>query len=279
MEHIRQALERAKGTGPLLSEPVERGAPTRSVYRTVDQDSATFAGARQVSLDPRRLEANRVVAHDISSPHCRTYDMLRTQVLQSMDKKGWHFLAITSPTPACGKSLTAINLAFSIARQPDRSVLVVDLDLLKPNVAQTLGINGNVGLLSMLEGQTAMSDSITQANIGSSRINVLPVFSSVHDSSQWLASRAMAATLQDMRANFKSSIVIFDLPPVLHSDDVISVLPHMDCLLFVTAVGTTTKADIKECNKFLQTTDVVRVVVNKIDEPSRYYYPAYGQNT
>ena len=52
--------------------------------------------------------------------------MLRTQVLQAMDHNGWQILAITSPTAGCGKSVTACNLAMSIARLPERSVLLVD---------------------------------------------------------------------------------------------------------------------------------------------------------
>ena len=73
----------------------------------------------------------------------RYYDMLRTQVLQEMDKKSWQFLAVTSPTAACGKTVTACNLAMSIARLPERSVLLVDLDLRKPMVAEYLGVGGN----------------------------------------------------------------------------------------------------------------------------------------
>ena len=71
--------------------------------------------------------------------------------MQSMGVGGWKVLGITSPTPGCGKTLTAINLAFSIARQPDQSVLLVDLDFQKPQVANSLGLvpahDGVLGLL------------------------------------------------------------------------------------------------------------------------------------
>ena len=102
---------------------------------------------------PAHLERSRVVAHGASSEHGRYYDMLRTQVLQEMDKKSWQFLAVTSPTAGCGKSVTACNLAMSIARLPERSVLLVDLDLRKPMVANYLGIESNGGVLSVLEGR------------------------------------------------------------------------------------------------------------------------------
>ena len=81
------------------------------------------------------------------------YDMLRTQVLQSMSVGGWKVLGVTSPTPGCGKTVTATNLALSIARLPDHLVVLVDLDLQKPQIANSLGIvSTGGGVLDLLEG-------------------------------------------------------------------------------------------------------------------------------
>jgi predicted GTPase len=55
---------------------------------------------------------------------------------------------------------------------------------------------------------------------------------------------------------------------------VIAIVPQVDCVLLVTAVGTSTVAEIKQCNRHLQSSEVVRVVVNKVEEPSAKYY--YG---
>lgn len=64
-------------------------------------------------------------------------------------------------------------------------------------------------------------------------------------------------------------------PPLLLGDDVISILPLMDAVLLVTAVGTTTTTEIKECQKHLQRTPIVRVVVNKAPESHSTYYGYY----
>jgi hypothetical protein len=53
------------------------------------------------------------------------------------------------------------------------------------------------------------------------------------------------------------------MPPILPSDDAISILPQLDCALFVAAVGTSTLSDIEQCNKHLQSVEVLRVVLNK----------------
>jgi Mrp family chromosome partitioning ATPase len=92
-------------------------------------------------------------------------------------------------------------------------------------------------------------------------------------SSELLASRAMDVMLQDIRRTFKSQTVIFDMPPLLSGDDVLATLPRIDCVLLVTAVGVSTVHEIKECNRHLQSSEVIRVVLNKAQEPTaRYYY-------
>jgi len=66
-------------------------------------------------------------------------------------------------------------------------------------------------------------------------------------------------------------MVILDLPPLLTGHDAISILPHVDCVLLVAAVGTSKVSEIEECNKYLQATDVVRVVLNKVPETATAY--------
>ena len=73
--------------------------------------------------------------------------------------------------------------------------------------------------------------------------------------------------------NSLSHTVILDMPPMLVSDEVITLLPRIDCVLLVAAVGTTTPAEIAECNRHLQAAEVVRLVVNKVPGTgNRYYY-------
>ena len=157
---------------------------------------------KEVRLSADHLEANRIVAHGTSGQHGRYYDMLRTQVLQEMDKKSWQFLAVTSPTAGCGKTVTACNLALSIARLPERSVLLVDLDLRKPTVAKYLGIGGNGGVLSVLEGRAPLSSAVLQASIGPNSMLVLPGSVS-SNSSEWMASQTMGSAAADHQAGLQ----------------------------------------------------------------------------
>ena len=129
MDSIKQAVELARATENSLGQITRPGLS--EAQRLNPQD----VHVKDVHLNIAHLERSRIVAHGASAQHGHYYDMLRTQVLQEMDKKSWQFLAVTSPTAACGKTVTACNLAISIARLPERSVLLVDLDLRKPMVA------------------------------------------------------------------------------------------------------------------------------------------------
>ena len=283
MEHIRQAVERAKESGVADKSPQEqtRPAPQQPPSRA-NTGAAGIAQSwgKEVTLNGAHLISKRIVSHDIGDVRSKSFDMLRTQVLQSMDKASWQILGVTSPTPECGKSVIAANLALSIARQPDRAVLLVDLDLQKAQIADYLGLKCDQGLLSVLQGQTTLSNSLIRARIRNQQLLVLPCEKPTLDSSAWMASRPMSAMLQEIRRDFKGFTVILDLPPILTSDDVITILPQIDCTLFVTAIGSSTLAEIKECNKYLETTPVVQVVANKAPDTatSYYYYSAYAKN-
>jgi protein-tyrosine kinase len=271
VDSIKQAVELARAAEVA---PRKETGPLAGVSQGL-RSGTSEAQIRDVRLNAAHLDAARIVAHGASSDHGRYYDMLRTQVLQEMDKKSWQFLAVTSPTAGCGKSVTACNLAMSIARLPERSVMLVDLDLRKPMVATYLGLGSSGGVLSVLEGHSTLSSAILQASIGPNSFLVLPGSESTSGSSEWMASQTMATVLQAIKRDFRSRVVIFDLPPMLLGDDVISILPRMDATLLVAGVGSTSVADIKECQKHLQRTPVVRVVVNKAMETAGSYYGYY----
>jgi len=272
MDHIGKAVERARGDGTAF--PLTQN-PSQGAFHSSAARPAAISG-RDVTLNAQHLEANRIIAHDLADRRSRSFDMLRTQILQSMDQKGWQFLGITSPTEGCGKSVGAINLALSIARQPDRSVLLIDLDLQKPQIAKYLGITSEPGIIGVLAGRAGLHESLVQARIKNEQVVVLPCEVATQNSSAWIASRAMTSFLNEVKRDFYNWTVIFDLPPILSSDDVLTMLPRLDCVAFVVGAGTTTTEQIKECNRHFESTEVVRVVLNKSEDGAASYYYAYG---
>jgi len=277
MEYIRQALERARAHdmgGVDRAASIPRHTPFTP---NLDHDWRDQESVPETALDARHLESNRIVGHDETDFRAKSFDMLRTQVLQAMDHKNWRILGITSPTPGCGKTVTAINLAFSIARQVERAAFLVDLDLQKPQVAARLGLDGKTGVVSVLEERVGLPDAIVRGAVGGNHINVLPA-EATSDPSAWMSSRAMGTLLQQIKSGYPSHTVIVDLPPMLSSDDVIAVLPQLDCVLLVAAVGKSTVAEIEECNRHLPSASVVRLVLNKVPGLNAQYYTHYSSH-
>src|SRR5215475_6209145 len=215
MEFIRQAINRVKGSLVPDAVVADPGRARTPLSAGTERTSSTRTRSGELTLDPRHLESRRIVAHDVRDPRAKSFDILRTQVLRTMDTSHWQMLGITSPTPACGKTLTSVNLALSIARQSDRAVLLVDLDLQKPQVAACLGLTCSTGVLSVVEGATRLQDALISARIAGSRIAVLPTEHPITGSSEWMTSAGMRAMLQAIRSDFQSWTVILDMPPVL----------------------------------------------------------------
>jgi protein-tyrosine kinase len=260
MEEIRQAIERVRATGA-------SHAP-----RIVDAPSLLGPQSEEVVLDPSWLLSHRIVAHDRDAWEARPFDILRTQVLQAMDANGWKILGVTSPTPACGKTLTAVNLTLSMARQHDRQVALVDLDLRKPDVAKYLGLEAHRATVeNVLEGQSVLRDAMVLARAGNPRFWVLPSRPS-REASELIGSRGMQDLLQSLRRD--CAVVIVDLPPVLSSDDVMCMMPHLDCFVLVTSVGRTKNSEVEESIRQVDGAKLVRLVLNKdpTARPNYYYY-------
>jgi protein-tyrosine kinase len=274
MENIRQALERVRATlgdnaGPSHIDYADRGG------RFVGPAVGSSGAIRGVALKSSHLQANRIVSHMVTDPRSRAFDMLRTQILQAMDLKGAKILAVTSPTANCGKTVTAVNLALSIARQPQRSAFLIDFDFQRPRVAQTLGLSiTDGGALGVLTGRTTVANAVTNARIGEHSLLILPTQKSIASSSL-VASQEMTSLMQALSKDRQSRTIIIDLPPILVGDDVISLLPKVDCVLLVAGVGTSTVAQVEECSRHLQSADVVRIVVNKVPETGLNYYYYY----
>jgi protein-tyrosine kinase len=276
MENIRQAVDRAisehaHGLDPrklaetsIVPPPSPAPLPTR-------QAAAKY---HQAALDDAHLQANRIIAQDATSVLTRSFDMLRTQVLQQMDAHKWKIVAVTSPTPGCGKTVTGLNLGMSISRMLERQVLLLDLDFARPSVAKSTGLTISSTVGDVLEGSRPLEDVIVNASIGRQELKIVTCAPTT-GSAELMASRNMASLFQQLRREYGSHTIIVDLPPILTSDDVITALPYVDCVLLVCAVGISTVAEIEESKRHLQNSEVVRVVLNKVPESSTNFYPSY----
>lgn len=274
MEKIKDALEKAKILGG-SERPVSTATQNRTFNKLSKDDdklkSIVYNKANIVKLDSEHLENNRIVAQNKHDPMSWVFDSLRTQVLQKMEENNWRTIAIISPTPEAGKTVVAINLAISIAQQPQKTAMLVDFDLRKPRIAQCLGIKREKSINNFLAGDAELSEIIV--NPGIPRLTIVPTNKPVNQSSETLSSNSIQKLIIELKERYDSRIVIFDLPPILNADDAMVLLPQVDCVLVVVGNGQHTETEIAETMRLLTKSNILGVVVNRAEvEPRAYYY-------
>ncbi|MFT2710217.1 polysaccharide biosynthesis tyrosine autokinase [Clavibacter sp. Sh2126] len=149
-------------------------------------------------------------------------------------------LAITSALPGEGKTTTAVNLALALAEHSTR-VLLVDADLRRPTVAQTTGLEGAVGLTTVLVGGASLDDAV-QGWAGG--VDVLAAGAVPPNPNQLLGSAAMAALMAELRGRYE--YVVLDTPPILPAADALTLAHLTDGALLVTRVRATRRGQLAE---------------------------------
>jgi Mrp family chromosome partitioning ATPase len=248
--------------------PVMSGAA--SAPRAGRTPAPAWAGLDAFEPDPQLLARNRIVTFADADPAHATYDMMRTKLLRALRQNGWTSVAITSPTNGCGKTTTSLNLAFSLSHQPDVRTVLVDLDLRRPALAREIGLATPQSMASVLQGTRPVAENFVRYGetlaIGT---NATPL----HGSSELLLNAATAHGVAALKAAFQPDVIIYDMPPMLQSDDAMAFLPHVDCVLLVAAAEKSRLDEVDKCEQELtEQTNVLGVVLNKC----RYTGADYG---
>lgn len=255
MERIKEALERARqerGNAPLPSRPA---APARSA-------EISYTQTRTTQIPNGVLRNRRVIAAMPDSAFADSYKLLRTQVLQRLNENDWNVLAVTSPGEDEGKTLTAINLAISLAMEVSYTVLLVDANLRHPSIHEQLGLPAGKGLSEYLLDDVPLPELLVHPE-NLEHVVILPGGRPVQNSAELLNSPKMAQLVEELKNRYPSRIVIFDLPPVLSAADALAFSPYVDAALLVLEEGKTAQEDAKRAVELLDCTNVLGTVLNK----------------
>ena len=261
MERIKKALEKAR-----QEREIRQGGSSAPKPGT-QQASTGSVGAIQtqtITVDDAILRENRIVMGMEPNAFTDAYNLLRTQVLQRFKENNLNVLAVTSPGEGEGKTLTAINLAISIAREVDYTVLLVDANLRHPWMLEHFGLEHRKGLSEYLTEDTPLPELLVKP----SRVEhlvLLPGGRPLTNSAEMLNSPKMAQLVEDMKSRYHSRIIIFDLPPVLTSADALAFSPYVDAALLVVEEGSTQKQDVERAVELLDSTNIVGTVLNKAE--------------
>lgn len=265
MEKILQAIEKAREARQeartthntsVLAVGAARPAAQKS-YSHID-----YKVTKRIPTDEITLKNNRVVGGMAHNPHSDPYRMLRSQVLHKLRQNNWKTIGVTSPNRGNGATNIAVNLAVALSQEVNQTVLLVDLDLRDPGVANTFGLQETPkGILDYLEKGTPLSEIMF--NPGYPRLVVIPGTLHGPNSSEILSSPAMVELQSELVNRYENRYIIYDLPPILESDDVLACIPQVDSMLLVIEDGGCKKQDIERSLKLINKKPLVGTVINK----------------
>jgi len=293
--HRTRAIAPDRGASPaaraLVDPAVGRGEPPPSVSRVepvvgrADGGGMTagetlpigFAPATPATphAGPRHphgpVDAHLVAASAPQSIAAEQYRLLRTRVARAENGRPCRAIIITSPNTGDGKSLTAANLAITMAHDPQQRVLLLDADLRRPSIHALFGISETPGLSDVLMGGAALDDALV--TIAEHRLTVLPSGLIPTQPAELLGSPGMRRVLDHLRTRFDRSLI--DMPPVEPVADVAIASTMADGVLMIVRAGVTPKPAIERALAGVDGSKVLGLVLNDAGASGHYQYAGY----
>jgi protein-tyrosine kinase len=264
MDRIAKALE--------LARKSQRPSGGR-MLQTDSETDISYTYTRTTPVDVGFLRKQRVIGGIQDKRVIDAYKLLRTRVLQRMQQNNWRTLGITSAGEHDGKTLTAVNLAISIAMKLNYTVLLVDADMRRPNVHNLFGFQPALGLRDYLESGAGIEDILVHPSID--RLVILPGRGAGDGSSELLASPRMVELVEELRSRYPSRLVLFDLPPVLIGDDVVAFAPNLDAAMLVVEDNKSQADELARTVDLLEGVELIGTVLNKSTEDNAQAYDYY----
>lgn len=202
------------------------------------------------TIDPTRLDTNLVITATREDPAHVSFDVLRTRLIGALRENDWSRVGITSPRAGCGKTFTAANLAVTLSRYESLRVVLLDMDLRRPSLNQVFGVTDAPSTGDFLRGTVSPVDYLRRP--GPNVLNIGDTLAIGFNNrvepyaSELFHGPGTAAAIARLQQETRADIVLFDLPPVLAFDDIISLRPNFDGLLLVAGGGKTTAREMKE---------------------------------
>lgn len=273
-------LDRGRDFRDIDPYPLRRGAQAQQTDRapqarpSVDEPGidpvayteapATAHAAEEAVLNPLLVAA--LEPHSLAAEHYRS---LRSRIAQLERDQPVRIIQVTSPAKGDGKTVTALNLALTMAQEFQRRVLVIDADLRYPRVHELLGLDAGPGLVDVLTGSASLADALVE--LPTHHLTVLRAGGAYDRPAEMLGSAPMRRLLDSLRTQFDRIVV--DSAPAAVADPV-AIAPIVDGLLLVVRAGVTTKPAIARALGSLSSSRLLGLVFNESAAPLEASYGA-----
>jgi protein-tyrosine kinase len=267
------------------TQGVETPETSPEIHKTADNVTANkVVSNAKIFLDLEMLAQKGFVSTDARRQVINEeYRVIKRKLLDnafgplSKSLKNSNIIMVTSSRQGEGKTFTAINLALSIALEQDKTVLLVDADVLRPNVMKTLELKNEQGLMEYLLGEKEdISEVMCRTNLD--KLRIITAGKSHHLSAELLASERMFAAVEEFADRYTDRIVIVDTPPLLGINETAILANLAGQALVVTEEFKTKLVDVENAVKHLRPEMAIGFIVNKTEQISLegggygYYY-------
>ena len=246
--------------------PIPFAEPALDPTTSIGPAVAALGASALLDAEPAARTARPTLHRTLVSaiaPHSNAaerYRALRARVAQREELTPMRVIAITSPGVGEGKSVTAVNLALTMAQEFQRNVLLVDGDLRTPVVHSLLGIESGPGLSDVLSGTATLDQALLV--LPELHLTVLTAGAVPEYPAELLGSSAMRRTMDALRTRFDR--IVIDLPGLMPLADVGTVAPMVDGTLMVVRVGVTQRPALDEALAAFDEQKVLGIVLNEV---------------
>lgn len=263
-----------------LEEALEKANKLRESLRVDSSgktDSAVQKAPRREPVPVDVQNKHLITITEPYSPVAEEYRRLKSMLLRATKKDFLNTIMVTSAIDGEGKSVTAINLAVTLAQEIDHTILLIDADLRKPMVHEYLGIDYEYGLSDYLAGTGDMDISDVMIKTGIGKLGFIPAGKMVDNPLELLSSEKMKALIKELKQRYKDRYVIIDTPPILSFSEPIAIGSNVDGILFVVREGRAQKKMVEDALNLINGLNVLGVVFNDVGITnldgyySRYY--------
>ena len=286
MSRVHDALRRAELAGgteaaasqPVFEEPQAYGAPVPNGNGIalppvrLGLTEKVLAEAPLVPFQPapesHLLDLNN--SHETPAEEFRT---LRTRLNHLQTLHPLHTIIVTSPSPAEGKTFSAVNLALAQAHLSETAVLLADFDLRRPIIHSLFQFDRAPGLSDYLGGNCTFGQALRR--VEGMNLYILPAGTPVRNPLELLNMRQTKALFEEVPRLFNWAI--FDTPPLLFSADANLLATMADGTVLVVKIGTTTFDNVTRAMQSLCENNVLGIVANgarasELYSKYTYYY-------
>ncbi len=293
MSTIERAIEKLDSGAhkpPVMPESLGVAVPATAAHvdeshQTISDNlrDAEMSRGNRIKLDLKRLQAVGIVDADTGKTNqiAEEFRHIKRPLLMHALGQGAsqvhnaNLIMVTSSLANEGKTFTSINLAMSMAMEMDKTVLLVDADVAKPQIANRFGLKDRKGLTDvLLNPDIDLRDVLIHTDFHN--LVILPSGRRHPHSTELLASQSMHRLTEELSTRYADRIVIFDSPPMLLTSEARVLATLMGQVVLIIEESVTPQPVVKEALSMLKNNEIVGLVLNKSQRKQGSDYYGYG---